>query len=180
MTYELNEIRVIRKKLGITQFDLAKRSNVSQSMIAKIEAGRLDPSYTNAQKIFIALEELGKKKELKAKDLMNKNIISIKPEENIRKVIQKMRKFQISQMPVIEEKRVVGFISESIVLDCFTKKGCEYVKDIMKESPPIVPVETSIQVVSNLLKFYPVIMVSKGGNLLGLITKADLLSKMYS
>ena len=179
MPYELEEIKHIRKKLGLTQFQLAQRANVSQSLIAKIEAGRLDPTYTNAKKVFTALSDLEKKKELKAKDIMNKKIISVKPDDNIKSAISKMKKFQISQLPVIKENKSVGLISESIVLDHFTKKKAEFIKEVMGESPPIVPKETSSQAISNLLKHYPMILVSKEGNLVGLITKADLLGKLY-
>ena len=179
MTYELDEIKNIRKKLGLTQFELANRANVSQSLIAKVESGRLDPTYTNAQKIFTALDDLQKKKELKAEDIMNKKIISVNPDENIKNVISKMKKFQISQMPVIQESKSIGHISESIVLENLTEKKSDLVLDIMKESPPIISKETSSQVVSNLLKHYPMILVAKSGNLIGLITKADLLGKLY-
>jgi len=37
MTYELEEVKKIRKKLGLTQTELANRAGVSQSLIAKIE-----------------------------------------------------------------------------------------------------------------------------------------------
>lgn len=179
MPYELEEIKNIRKKLSLTQFELAKRANVSQSLIAKIESGRLDPTYTNAKKIFTALTDLEKKKELKAKDIMNKKIISVNPDDNIKSAISKMKKFQISQMPVIKENSSVGLISESIVLEHLTEKKAKLVKDIMEESPPIVSKETSSQAVSNLLRHCPMILVSKSGNLTGLITKADLLGKLY-
>jgi len=179
MPYELDEIKHIRKKLGLTQFQLAQRANVSQSLIAKIESGKLDPTYTNAKKIFTALSDLEKKKELKAEDIMNDKIISVKPNDEIKSAISKMKKYQISQMPVIQENKPIGFISESIVLEHLTEKKAELVKEIMEESPPIVPKETSSQVISNLLKHYPMVLVSKAGNLVGLITKADLLGKLY-
>ena len=51
--------------------------------------------------------------------------------------------------------------------------------DIMDESPPIVSKTASIQVISNLLRHYPMVLVSDSGKLVGLITKADLLSKLY-
>ena len=64
MVVELEEIKEIRKKLGLTQSDLAKRAGVSQSLIAKVESGRLDPAYSNAQKLINALNDYGRKKEL--------------------------------------------------------------------------------------------------------------------
>ena len=75
MTYELEEVKKIRKKLGMTQTDLANRAQVSQSLIAKIESGKIDPTYTKTQKIFTALSELEKKEEAKAEQLMNTKII---------------------------------------------------------------------------------------------------------
>ena len=65
MPYELEEIKEIRKKFGLTQGQLAQIAGVSKSLIAKIEAGRLDPTFSKAQKIFEAIDTLGKKKELK-------------------------------------------------------------------------------------------------------------------
>ncbi len=49
----------------------------------------------------------------------------------------------------------------------------------MEENPPIISLKSSTTVVSNLLKHYPMILVADEGRLTGLITKADLLSKMY-
>ena len=58
------------------------------------------------------------------------------------------------------------------------KKG-KIVSDIMEEIPPTVSKTASIRVVSNLLRHYPAVLVSDGGRLAGLITKADLLGKLY-
>ena len=41
MPFEITEIKLIRKKLGITQADLSKQAGVSQSLIAKIESERI-------------------------------------------------------------------------------------------------------------------------------------------
>ena len=68
MTKTLDEIKRLRKKYHLTQQELAKRAGVSQSLIAKIEAGLLDPTYTRAEQIFGALENVEEQKELKAKD----------------------------------------------------------------------------------------------------------------
>ncbi len=179
MPYELEEIRKIRKKLGMTQTELANRAGVSQSLIAKIESGRIDPTYTKTQKIFAALSELEKKEEIKAGQLMTGRVISIVPGASIKEAIDKMKKFKISQMPVIESNKLVGLVSESTILEALLNSKATQVKEVMQEAPPIVSKTTSIQVVSNLLKHYPMVLVSEEGRLVGLITKSDLLGRLY-
>lgn len=179
MTYELEEIKKIRKKLGLTQTELANRANVSQSLIAKIESGNIDPTYTKTRKIFAALSELEKKDEIKAEQLMTSRIISITPNAQIDEAISKMKKFDISQLPVIDNHKSIGMVSESIILDALTNSKGKLVRDVMQDSPPVVSKATSIQVISNLLRHYPVVLVSEEGKLVGLITKSDLLGKMY-
>jgi len=179
MAIEIEEIKHIRKKLGLTQNELAQRAQVSQSLIAKVESGRLDPTYSNAQKIFNALNELSKKNELKAEELMTDRIISVSPEDPIKDAIVKMKKFNISQMPVIEEQKSIGFVSESIILEALLKSQAKRVKEIMQDSPPIISKNTTLSVVSTLLKFHPLILVSEDGRLKGIITKSDLLAKVY-
>ena len=179
MTYELEEIKKIRKKLGMTQTELAYRAGISQSLIAKIESGRIDPTYTKTMKIFAALSELEKKEEIKAEQIMKTKIISIDSGTTIKEAIDRMKKFQISQLPVIDNTKLVGSVSESTILDALLKSKATKVKEIMQESPPIVSKTTSIQVVSNLLKHFPMVIVSKEGKLIGLITKTDLLGELY-
>ena len=180
MPFDLNEIKKIRKKYGLTQSELAKFSGVSQSLIAKIESGRLDPTYSKAQKIFDALNSLRGEKELKALNIMNKKIISIYPNESIKDAIKKMRKYEISQMPIVKNNNVVGIISEGTILDSLTKiKSTEPVEKIMEEAPPIITKNTPLNVVSDLLKHFPILLVSEKGNLIGVITKSDLIEKAY-
>lgn len=179
MPYELGEIKKIRKALGLTQTDLAKKANVSQSLIAKIESGRIDPTFTKTKKIFETLDYLGKKEELKAEEVMNAKIISLSPNDDIKDSISKMKKYNISQMPVIEGHKAIGLISESTLLDALMGNKGKNVEDIMEEAPPTVSKKASIQIVSSLLRHYPMVLVSDTGNLVGLITKADLLGKLY-
>ena len=179
MTYELEEVKKIRKKLGMTQTELANRAGVSQSLIAKIESARIDPTYTKTKKIFAALSDLEKKEEIKAEQLMTAKLVSVSPNAPIKDAISSMKKFQISQLPVMDEHKLVGLVSESTILDALLKSKATKVREIMQDSPPIVSKTTSIQVVSNLLKHYPMVLVSEEGKLIGLITKSDLLGKLY-
>ncbi len=177
MLNELSEIKILRKKLNITQQELASISGVSQSLIAKIESNHIDPTYTKVKQIFQTLNSLNEKKQLKAKNIMNKKVIFVTPNDSLKNTIKKMKKHNISQLPVLENKIPAGFISETIILDAImkNKSSDSAVKDLMKDSPPTITKDANISVVSNLLKYYPLVLVLGKGKLQGLITKADLL-----
>jgi predicted transcriptional regulator len=178
MAFEISEIKRLRKKLGLTQSELASKSGVSQSLIAKIEAGVLDPAYSKTQKIFSALESLSKQKGQKASEIMQSKIVNIEPEAKIKDAIAKMKKHDISQLPVVKDDNVIGMVSESIKLDSLINKRCSTVSEIMHDAPPIVAETTPIDVVSNLLKFYPMLVVSEKGKVKGVITKSDVINKL--
>ena len=181
MFNELSEIKHLRKKIGLTQGELAKYAGVSQSLIAKVESNSIDPTFTNAQKIFASLQQLSEKEEQKAISVMNKNLIYLEPTDSLRVAIQKMKKYSISQLPVLEQKKAVGLISESAILDALmsNKSADTALLEVMSEAPPTIVTNASIHVVSHLLKFYPMVLVAEKGKLLGLITKADLLQVAY-
>lgn len=176
----LSQIKHIRKKLGLTQTELAHKANVSQSLIAKIESGKIDPSYTNAKKLFDTLSNLEIDDELKAKEFMYKKIIYADSLDSLKDTILKMRKNNISQLPVLDKDKVVGFISESVllekVLDGLTQSK---VKEVMQTNPPIMPPDTKQSVIANLLKHFPLVLIEQKGKLIGIVTKADLLKTIY-
>ncbi len=49
------EIRRYRISLGLTQSELARRAKVSQSLIARIESGEIDPRVSTLKKILNCL-----------------------------------------------------------------------------------------------------------------------------
>ena len=177
---KLTDIKEIRKKFNLTQADLAKKSGVSQSLIAKIEAGKLDPTYTKAKKIFDALSELTKQTEKKAKDLMNTKIVYVDPNDDAPTVIKKMKKYEISQLPIVDQEKVIGYISETMILDTFSQGKKDFrAKDIMEESVPTISTKATASVIYNLLKFYPMVLVMEHGKIQGVITKSDLIRKTF-
>ncbi len=177
---ELEDIGKLRRSLGLTQKELAKKADVSQSLIAKIEARKIDPSFSKAKQIIDILESLGNDR-VKAGDVMNKNTISVRPDDSIKKAIDKMKRYDISQMPVVEERKAAGMVSEAIILEALVHEtGQEArVRDIMKDCPPIITREASLNLVTNLLREYPIVLVSEKGRLKGHITKSDLITKAF-
>jgi len=177
---ELSEIKRLRRNLGLSQKELASHATVSQSLIAKIESGKIDPAFSKAQKILNTLNSMGKD-QVCARDLMNRSLISVSPMLELKKAISKMKKYDISQLPVIDDRKAIGLISESIILDALinSSKPDDPVKTIMRDAPPIITKTASLEIVSHLLREYPIVIISEKGRLLGNITKSDILTKVF-
>ncbi len=176
---ELQNIKKMRIALGLTQHQFAKIAGVSQSLIAKIESGRVDPAYSKIKQIEEALRILSSKKEQNLEEVMTKKIITAKPSQKAVEVIKIMNSKNISQVPILDGENVVGLVSEASALENAERlKHCT-AAEIMDEVPPIVSVNTSISIVSSLLKQSSIVLVKKKGTLVGVITKADLLRKAF-
>ena len=174
--YGINDIKTIRKRAGITQQELAVKSGVSQSLIAKIEAGKIDPTFSKARRILDCLESINQKKGITAERLMQKRIISMRLSDDIKKTIAKMKKHGISQLPVLEKGKVVGMVSETAILDAVIKgKQDLKVNDVLEDTPPSISKKSPLSMISSLLKFYPMVIVSEKGKQVGIITKADVI-----
>lgn len=179
MTDKLLQIKAKRKKLGWTQTQLAVRAGVSQSLVAKIEAGRLDPTYSNARKLLDALESQEKKEELTASDVMSTRTLSVKSSASIREAVTKMKKNGFSQLPVIDNGMVAGRVNETVLLEALLDGKHQRIEEIMKSAPPTVSFDTPLSAVSVLLRTLQMVLVSKKGKIVGVVTKTDLLDKMY-
>ncbi len=171
------EIRRIRKELGITQEELARRAGVTQAYIAKLEAGKVDPRLSTFNRILQALLER-KQAQLKAKDVMSSPVISVKPYETVESVIRIMNEHNISQIPVITGSKVVGSITERTLV----RQSLEYdniydhkVMELMDEPFPIVNEDEDVEVVKYMLEEHPAVLVQdKEGKTVGIITRVDI------
>lgn len=180
MTFDIHELKHIRRKIGVTQVDLAKKSGVSQSLIAKIESGKLDPTYSKAQQIIQAVQFLSGQREPTAADIMQPRIISVKSTTFVKEVVKKLKQHDISQMPVIDDNKIVGLVTESSLLNSLLD-GQQHtqVEETMAEAPPTISGSAGASVVSDLLKHFPLVMIAEKGKLLGVVTKADVIQKLY-
>ena len=178
MLPDLQEIKKKRRLFGMTQTDLSRTCGISQSLIAKIETGKLIPAYDKAKKIFDMLESMHNESSLKAKDIMNKNVLYAGEDDRVTSLVKKMSKNGISQMPVIEKEANLGTVSERVILEAI-KEGKDFsllkAKDVMEEAVPSVNRESPLELISSLLEYSPAVLVKKKGKIEGIITKADLL-----
>lgn len=175
----LKRISKMRKNLGITQKQLADLAGVSQSLIAKIESGKIDPAYSKAMQILQALERQQKKSRKTVKEIMSATIVSVKSSDTVEKSIKLMRKKNISQLPVIENGKCLGSISEGMIVELVSEGETDLkstnVGEVMSDAFPVIPSSSMVDVAADLLCYYPAILVENKGKLVGILTKADLL-----
>ncbi len=181
MLPDLADIKKRRKILGITQSQLAKKAGVSQSLIAKLESSKLDPTYSKATKIFLTLDKLEVGSSKKISDVMNTKIIKIEPTDLVKNAITKMKKSDISQMPVFDGANHVGSISDKTILDRIASGESmeiivnEKVGDIMEGPFPSVGEDVPVKSVAPLLQYNQALIVLRKGKFVGFVTKHDLL-----
>ncbi|MCL4344149.1 MAG: CBS domain-containing protein [Nitrososphaerota archaeon] len=182
MYYDINDIRKLRKVLRLTQRQLAKISGLSQSYIAKIESGSIDPSYSKVQQIFKALESMKPTSPQNASAIMNNGLIWIYGDASVKEAVRVMHESSISQMPVFDrQQRVVGSISERSMVEAMGRgkdiRKLEQMKvsDVMEPPFPLVDEVAPIELVAKILTFYSAVLVTKKGKVIGIITRSDLL-----
>ena len=179
---EPKDIEKVRRQLGLTQYQLSSISQVSQSLIAKIESGKINPSYSKIKALSDALENIQRKNSKKAKDIMEKHIIGMSSDDRVKDAARLMRTHCISQLPIFEDEKSVGSLSERTILrlledasdpqNIFDKK----VKIVMEDSFPVVSEDTPIELLYSVFDFFQAALVSKREKVVGIITKADLLN----
>ncbi len=178
MRFLSEELKLARKQAGLTQVELARSSGVSQSVIAKIENGKVDPAYSTVSKLFAALESAEKKTKTVG-EVMHKQVYSVAPRDSLAEASKKMKKYSVSQLPIISGNTITGTISEEDVLKAVEKNAdprAMKVKQAASPSPPIVSPETPIDAIAPILHHAAIICVVDKGKLVGVVTRSDLLT----
>jgi len=100
----------------------------------------------------------------------------VRPEDKILKVSELMMKHAISQLPVIERGKVIGTVTEeSIIRNLSSTIADDTVERVMQPPMPSVPEDTSVSMIKPLLEDHPGVLVVKKGDIVGIITRSDLL-----
>lgn len=172
------EVRRLRKIAGLTQKELASRAHVSQSLIARIESGQVDPRLSTLQKILSAITPAEEKN--LAQHIMHSPVISVDVADRVRKAVGLMKKYDVSQLPVLRGKRVVGSIQEAtLVKRLLLSREPEkvyngFIQDLMESPFVAVDPKSGLDEILTLLgQGHPAILVLDSGNLVGIITKID-------
>ncbi len=177
----LSDIKRLRKKLNISQKTLGEKLKISQSIISRIESGAVDPPYSKLKRIYEYLEnerKIREKSKKQAEDIMTQNLHSIKLNSTIRDAVELMNKYEISQLPIIENNLNLGSITSKKIQKSITDHPKIINKDVslIRELPfPEIDRNWNVKAISDLLLQYPAVLVRENNSCIGIITDSDLL-----
>ena len=180
---DISAIKHKRIELNLTQKQLSTEANISQSLIAKLESKKVSPSYQIVKRIFETFERLEHKKEDLCVKLLSKKLISLKSTETIQKAAEAMKKHAISQLPIIDNNRLVGTISESVIYNKIlegedkNKLLKKQIREIMEDPLPTISANTPKSIAMPLLKTNPAILLTEKDKIVGILTKEDFIVK---
>jgi len=180
----IEEVAKKRRSMGLTQQKLAHLAGVSQSLIAKLESNKIDPSYTKVKAILDALERLQTEKEVCANEVLHNQVIGIQKSALVSEAVQMMAEYGYSQLPVFDGDHAVGSISEKTIIGKvsagkdLSEVSKRSVEKVMEEAFPQVGEDAPLTLISSLLQVYSAVLISRKGKVVGIVTKADLLKML--
>jgi predicted transcriptional regulator len=178
------EFRHLRKKAGLTQKRLAHESGVSQSLIARIEKGDIDTRLSTAEKILSVIRKTESKRPRvhTLSDIMASPVLYCRPNDPLRRAAQLMLSNGISQIPIMEEGRPIGSISDSQILNFIANKGSRAasmkLSETMSKPFPQLNFGEPIDKAVSMLSKNSAVLIMRGEHVAGVVTKADVLRNM--
>jgi cystathionine beta-synthase len=128
------------------------------------------------------LEEEITKAEDVIKDHLDKSLIIARTEELVSHAIERMRKYKISQIPVVDVNGFVGSVDESLLFQSYIndKNSAERpLREIMGAPYPIVAMGTPIEEVSKLFtRENAAVLIDLGNGKHHIITKYDIIGSI--
>jgi cystathionine beta-synthase len=109
--------------------------------------------------------------------------VTVGPEDTLLTAYHRMRSADVSQLPVLVERKLVGIIDESDILNVIVGReklrGAGFstlVKEAMTSSPHTLPVSAALSALLPVFAHNEVALVCEGDTFVGLITRIDLIN----
>ncbi|NQW35868.1 MAG: pyridoxal-phosphate dependent enzyme [Flavobacteriales bacterium] len=110
-------------------------------------------------------------------------LVNVRTEELVQHAIERMRKYQISQIPVVDSSGFVGSVDEGSLLKLyFSDKNIadKPIKEVMQKPFPIVNLNTNIEEITKLMNMgNQAILVTLEDGDFDIITKHDIVSAIH-
>jgi cystathionine beta-synthase len=108
-------------------------------------------------------------------------VITAAPHDGVQKIIRLMKKHGFSQLPVMDEGKVLGIISEVDLLDALLSDPSNVdrpVADLVDQNYVVVPVDTPVNHLAGVFTAGKIALVEDEGKICALLTKIDLIDHM--
>ncbi len=116
--------------------------------------------------------------ELSIEKIMTETVISVDPDKDLSHVRKLMIEYAISQVPVVENGRVIGMVTEEDIVKAYGRQGSKTknlkAREVMSAPPPVVRMDIPIEEIVRMLHEKPALLVSDGEEIKGIITRADI------
>ena len=181
-------IQETRHSLDITLAELGEDVHLSSSQLSRLENQEGNPSYKAVYRVYRELQH--RQGETKVTTVLTQKrerydsllFEYVQPDESCRNAADVMDEYNISQLPVIENNRAIGGITDTALMDIETNLEDVQVTDCTLPHLPEVPVTEDSATVRNLLQQNPAILLTATedtdfseivGSYVGLVTAAD-------
>ena len=128
---------------------------------------------------FIEFEEQGDLRDLIARPYESHDTITVGPDEPLGNAYTRMKLYDVSQLPVIEDDQIVGFLDESDILLALTESHKRFEDSVRSAMVTDLTFIDKNAPVADLMPIFDkdyVAIVKDGDRFLGLITRVDLLN----
>jgi cystathionine beta-synthase len=128
---------------------------------------------------FIERERFGDLRDLIARRHSDRAAVTVNATETVMAAYRRMKLYDVSQVPVMQDGRIVGIVDEEdILLDVIDKPEHfnEPVTEAMASHLVTVPVDAPVAQLMEIFKRGMVAIVMRGSEFQGLITRIDLLN----
>ena len=128
---------------------------------------------------FIEREPSGDLRDLIARRHREHGVATVSAQETVLAAYQRMRLYDVSQLPVLDRGRIIGIVDEEdILLEVFDNPAHfdEPVTEAMESHLVTVPPDAPLERLMEIFKGGMVAIVLDGEEFLGLITRVDLLN----
>ena len=121
---------------------------------------------------------------MKVKEIMTTKIISVDKDDSLKHVLDLMQKYDITKIPVLEEKKIFGLVTDNIIaykLGSIRKRTVTasrlHASSVTEKKVTVISPDEEVK---NILKSVgepgpTMLPVVENGKLVGVVTKADLL-----
>ncbi|WP_315121023.1 CBS domain-containing protein [uncultured Clostridium sp.] len=117
---------------------------------------------------------------MKVKDVMTKTLATLSPEDTVERAAQMMREHNIGSLPICQEDKVIGIITDRDVALRSAAEGenaqRQTVRDIMSSNPVIVSPEIEAKEAARIMSERQIrrLPVVENNSLVGMLSLGDL------